>query len=1125
MALDKFRKKFKNSFDKQLIKDLDFLGKEIDNQSEDFDLDSFFLLLGEALEKSSISVLVSIFSNHNEEVAIRYLSDASETKNLRKSFDFFFLNTKIPVDINNYFSKYYLNKESVFIPERQKDIYKVFREAEKFLKNDHFNSIISPIFIRGDVIGFFEFISPKIKKDHKEIFFPFVENSMKNISSCIIFKELKKTEEKYSDIFENSDEGFYIIDAKKKKFIDCNKAMSKMSGYTKQELLQMNYIILFHPKERDLVSSYVKARLELGYSEKSPKSYETTILCKNGESKEVRLTVSRLLSKSEWFVMLSDITTKKRSEKKIKKLNENLININKIIGVSLEDYSFDKKINIILSLIDSVAVPNKKIKTYLWIKSKEKKGFVNFVSPSDKDKKSKIFLDFQKHKLLKSASDQNEIIYFEGKTKKEINSKGKVFSVNSFFSPLIQRKEVLGILEFSSEEPIDLGKEEIDFFKSISNVFSVTIDREMSRQELESSEEKYRDLVDNAVDMFVVLDLEKNIIFSNKSFDLGFSSKFFRNGGNFLDLLHGDYTDFFNKEYDNFLKNKKELRIELRTKENKKNIFVSAVFTPIIKNNKKIATQAIIRDVTETKIAEQETHDAKNHYLNVIDTIREGIFTVNEKGSVLSYNRFFADKVGLAVDTIKNKPCEEVLSRYENGIFQDDDMVSSFSETIKKVFKDKEHLVIEKNIFNGKERYYKLSISPTKNKKGEVYQVVVTISDITENRKAKEEIRRLDEFKHRVLDNVPFSIALLDKKGKIISLNRQGENILGRSFIGKKLTQTKEIKNNKEILVLYKKLLKKGESFKYENISYFDSRKNKTSYLNIIAAPLLDAQGGVEGAISMAVDNTEAVEYSTKIENLNTELEKKVLERTAELDFANKKLNRALDLKLKFISDASHELRTPLTIMKGNLDLLFLDEKSKSADVFEAYKEIEGEISRMSSIISDLTMLTNADSGAEKIEFEKVGINSLLGSVVKSLLVIAREKNISIKYQPENKEIYLKGDEARLDRVFMNLIRNAIKYTDKGGKIEISLAKDKNNIYISIKDNGIGIPDKDISLIFERFYRVDRGRSRMEGGTGLGLSISKWIVDSHGGDIKVKSKLGEGSEFIVRLPIDNRLGF
>jgi PAS domain S-box-containing protein len=460
----------------------------------------------------------------------------------------------------------------------------------------------------------------------------------------------------------------------------------------------------------------------------------------------------------------------------------------------------------------------------------------------------------------------------------------------------------------------------------------------------------------------------------------------------------------------------------------------------------------IISDITDSKRIQQKNFEGRKHYLSVIDTIRDGIFVVDKNLKILSYNKFFAEKVKLPIKTIKDKECSLILLKYENDLFSKEFIKEkNISSLIKKVFIKGKFKTFEKKIsFKKKVFYYKIEISPTKDKKGQVYQAVITINNITKNREDEEEIRRLDEFKNRVLNNVPVSITMLDKKGKIISLNNYAKELMGEELLNLKLIATKEIKSNKKLVSLYNDLIKKGKPFKYENLVYYRNKGESVGYLNLIAAPLLDAKGRVEGAISIAVDNTEAKMYREKIENLNQELEKKVEKRTAELDEVNKKLNEALELKLKFISDASHELRTPLTIMKGNLDLLFLEDKKIEPSLLGVYSDLEDEIARMSQIISELTMLTNADSEIEKLCYDKVDIYKLTRLIIKSLSIIAKEKNISIKFSYILRPIYVMGDENKLDKLIMNLIRNAIKYTDQNGWIKISLSKNNNEVTLKI---------------------------------------------------------------------------
>ncbi len=404
-------------------------------------------------------------------------------------------------------------------------------------------------------------------------------------------------------------------------------------------------------------------------------------------------------------------------------------------------------------------------------------------------------------------------------------------------------------------------------------------------------------------------------------------------------------------------------------------------------------------------------------------------------------------------------------------------------------------------------------------------EICFSFNDVTKSKLAEEENIRLTEFNKKILDSSPVSIVVLDKKGKIILANGMAKKLMEdptRKLLGRKLFDTKEIKNNKRLQAKYKILLKTGKSFCYDNLSYISKIDKQKKWLNIIAVPLYDKNRKVDGVISMAIDNTEKIVAKEKLENLNKNLESQVKNRTEELDKINKELSHVLELKSKFISDASHELRTPLTIIQGNLDLAIQEFLNKEKEIPEAYVLIAKEIEQMTSILTDLTMLTNTDAGNETISYDDIDLNLLVKTTVQSLKVLAGKKNIKLKAFNNRRLLRIVGDEAKLEKMLLNIIRNAIKYTEKKGKIKVwtEADGDKGMVKIIVKDNGMGIPKTDLPYIFERFYRVDKARSRQEGGTGLGLSICKWIVEAHHGRIEVESEVGIGSIFTIFLPYD-----
>jgi heavy metal sensor kinase len=221
----------------------------------------------------------------------------------------------------------------------------------------------------------------------------------------------------------------------------------------------------------------------------------------------------------------------------------------------------------------------------------------------------------------------------------------------------------------------------------------------------------------------------------------------------------------------------------------------------------------------------------------------------------------------------------------------------------------------------------------------------------------------------------------------------------------------------------------------------------------------------------------------------------------------------------QFSSDASHELRTPLTVLKGQSELT-LGKERKPKEYQEVISSNLEEIQYMSKVLEDLFMLSKSDENQIALDCESVDLKSLIEEICRHAEIIASEKNIKIIIAYlERIQVY--GDPVRLRQMIWNVVVNGIKYTQPDGEVKISLQEKKDIALIIVQDNGIGISNSDLPLIFNRFYRVDKARSREEGGTGLGLSICKFIVDSHKGSIDIESKLGEGTKFIIKLPKEN----
>jgi two-component system phosphate regulon sensor histidine kinase PhoR len=216
-------------------------------------------------------------------------------------------------------------------------------------------------------------------------------------------------------------------------------------------------------------------------------------------------------------------------------------------------------------------------------------------------------------------------------------------------------------------------------------------------------------------------------------------------------------------------------------------------------------------------------------------------------------------------------------------------------------------------------------------------------------------------------------------------------------------------------------------------------------------------------------------------------------------------------IKKDFVVNVSHELRTPLTAIKGFVETLEDEGVEKSKRYLEIIKR---HTDRLISIVQDLQQLAELES-VEKMELEKVNIAQLLAPILKMFETQLSKKGIQVELNVNNIEV--SADPFRLEQVFINLIDNSIKYTEKG-KITITAEQDIRQTKIVVEDTGIGIPKEHIPRIFERFYVVDKSHSRKMGGTGLGLSIVKHIVQVHHGTISIESEVGKGTEVTITLP-------
>lgn len=320
----------------------------------------------------------------------------------------------------------------------------------------------------------------------------------------------------------------------------------------------------------------------------------------------------------------------------------------------------------------------------------------------------------------------------------------------------------------------------------------------------------------------------------------------------------------------------------------------------------------------------------------------------------------------------------------------------------------------------------------------------------------------------------------------IIAFNRKGRIILINPAAKKFLNIGPEDNTFEDIFKKFNLNINMERIIYLENWTSTEQRiQVEDTYVNVFFAPFKDESDRPDGVIAVIQDITEHV----KLDNMQKEL----------------------------VADVSHELKTPITSIMGYADTLLEGEYDKETqDKF--LNVIATEARRMAKLVTDLLTLSRYDNNKERTQKEAFDLGDLVKKCQDKLAIEIKKKNHTVNCFVTADVPPVYADKYDIERVVLNILSNSIKYTKEGGEIKIYVGFVYNDAYIKIFDNGIGIPEDDLNRIFERFYRVDKARTREMGGTGLGLSIAKEILDKNGGSIDIKSVVGEGTEVVIKIP-------
>ncbi len=286
--------------------------------------------------------------------------------------------------------------------------------------------------------------------------------------------------------------------------------------------------------------------------------------------------------------------------------------------------------------------------------------------------------------------------------------------------------------------------------------------------------------------------------------------------------------------------------------------------------------------------------------------------------------------------------------------------------------------------------------------------------------------------------------------------------------------------------------------------------------LNLVGSKRLKELAEIKHIISHIRNNdyrsADEIQLSKNLEGMQEEIKEMFIKARSDVEY----LKRLERIRTEFLGNVSHELRTPIFSIQGYIETLLNgainDEKVNRNFLAKANQHTIN----LNNLLNDLIDISMIESGEMRMSFRYFSVKEYLEGIVTEMKSLADEKNILLELEPVRDKLQLFGDKNKLKQVLVNLLTNAIKYTESGS-VTILVREEENSGIIIIRDTGIGIPEEDIPRIFERFFRVDKARSRSVGGTGLGLAIVKHIIEAHGSKVEVKSEPGKGSEFSFRL--------
>ena len=623
-----------------------------------------------------------------------------------------------------------------------------------------------------------------------------------------------------------------------------------------------------------------------------------------------------------------------------------------------------------------------------------------------------------------------------------------------------------------------------------------------TEQQLAKSNEKIQIIINNILDIIVEIDLNGNFIYVSSQIVQMFGYE--PNeviGKKALRFIHPDDLKTVMDAIRDAIINNEHVTFEYRAKHKNGNYVSVSARGGVIKTiDGKKTLLAVVRDITERKIAEKKLKESERHYRAIIESIGDPIHVIDNNFQFIIINpalKEWIEPFGIKSEVI-GKNLFEVFPFLPNNIAEEYESVFELGQTL---ITEECTNIDEKSIYT---EIRKIPIF----EEGKVVQVITILRDITEKKIGEQKIRESEEKYRHLFETSPYFIGIINSEGILIDSNNEikrfqsihtKDDVIGKTF--KEIFLLNE--KNKYLISMFEKVFKSilnGVNPKPINFQFYRSTEG-SMWLHI------------EGSL-IEIGNKKLIQFLIQDITALKNAEKLIKEE-------NEKLLELNKMKSELISRVSHELKTPLNSIYGAAQIILeLYEEQTNPDALEFIKMIRKGSKRLKLLIENLLDAARIESGKLKMNLQNEDLVEIIRDCTKRIKYLANNRDLILELKLPTKVI-IKVDKIRIEQVITNLLSNAIKNTPSKGTISVILEDLGDNIYLRIRDTGIGLTENDIGKLFEKFGKIERYGQQMDidiEGSGLGLYLSKEIIDLHGGKIWVESKgRNDGATFNITL--------